>query len=68
VAVPELTPVTVPVDPMVATVVVLLLQVPYGVASVNVVVNPAHTTAVPFTVPGVTLTVMVAVAVHAPFA
>lgn len=48
VAVPEETPVIIPVpDPAVATDVLLLLHDPPVVASVSLVVNPAQTIAVP---------------------
>ena len=47
-AVPATPPVTTPVDdPIAAIVVLLLLQVPVVVASVNVVVRPEHTDNVP---------------------
>ena len=44
VAVPAVTPVTMPVPAfMVAIAVLLLLQLPDGVASFNLIVRPAHT-------------------------
>ena len=70
VAVPADTPVTVPVLPTVATVVVVLLQAPPVVASLNPVVDPAQTVAVPVIVPadgnGLTVTTLVAAAVPQP--
>ena len=51
VAVPPVTPSTRPVDPTVATDGVPLLQLPPAVASVSVVLAPAHNTPVPETVP-----------------
>ena len=41
------TPVTIPVLPTVATAVLLLLHVPHSDVLLNVVVEPAHTLAVP---------------------
>ena len=58
-------PVTIPDDePTVAIPVALLLQVPPAGASVNVVVNPAHTTSVPAMVPGNALTVTTVVMIQ----
>ncbi len=58
VAVPAETPVTMPErDPTLATVVALLVQVPPGMASPNVIVCPTHTPEGPLMGPGVTLTV-----------
>ena len=56
-------------DPTVATVLSLLLQVPPGAASVNVMVAPAHTVVVaavmlPAVVDGLTVTVVVTVVVQ----
>ena len=45
--VPATAPLTMPDVPIVATVVLLLLHTPPVVASLNVVVEPAHTVAVP---------------------
>ena len=60
--VPPVTPVTTPVDELtVATAVVPLLQVPPLVASLSVVVAPAHATAVPVIANGNGLTVIVLV-------
>ena len=55
-------PVTTPVELIVATEVVLLLQVPPAAASPKLVVDPAHTTKVPVIVVGTGLTVMGVVA------
>ena len=44
---PALIPVTLPVASMVALDTSLLLQLPFGVASANVVVDPAQTLVVP---------------------
>ena len=68
VAVPALMPVTTPVAGLTeATALLLLLQLPPAVASLNVVVAPLHTVVVPViaatAVPVVTVTVVVAVAV-----
>lgn len=46
-ALPAETPVTIPVDPMVAIEVLVLVHVPPPVLFVSVVVDPAHTLAVP---------------------
>lgn len=46
-AVPAATPVTIPVDPTVATNELLLLHAPPVVVSVSVVLSPAQTLAVP---------------------
>jgi hypothetical protein len=70
VAVPAVTPVTVPVLPTVATPVAVLLHAPPVAASVKPVVEPAHTIAVPVMLPadgnGLTVTVVVAAAVPQP--
>ena len=70
VAVPAATPVTVPVLPTVVTVVAVLLHAPPVVASLNPVVDPAQTIAVPVIVPadgkGLTLTTLIAAAVPQP--
>ena len=70
VAVPADTPVTVPVVPTVATVVAVLLHAPPVVASLNPVVEPAQTVAVPVMVPadgnGLTVTTLVAAAIPQP--
>ena len=64
VEVPDVTPVTTPVPgTTVATVVVLLLQVPPP-ASLNVVVDPIHTNVVPEIDDGNALTVTVATAIQ----
>ena len=67
VAVPAVTPVTIPDMPIVATAVLLLLHVPPVVVLLNVVVAVAQTIAVPVMVPatgsGLTVTSIVAVAV-----
>jgi hypothetical protein len=65
VVVPALTPDTTPVeDPIVATDVLLLVQVPPPVALLNAVVPPTHTVVVPVIgVIGFTVIVLVAVAV-----
>lgn len=51
-------PVTIPVEPTVATDGVPLLHVPPAVASFNVVVKPTHTLAVPVIASGVVFTVI----------
>ena len=51
VAVPPLTPVTMPVLPTVAMAVLVLLQVPPGAMSDKVVLLPAHTVGIPVMVP-----------------
>ena len=70
VAVPAEMPFTMPdVKPTVATLVLALLQVPEGVTSVNVVVEPIHTGAVPPLIAAgaaVTVTVAVVDAEHPP--
>ena len=70
VAVPADTPVTMPVLPTVATVVAVLLHTPPVVASLNPVVAPAQTIAVPVIVPadgkGLTVTTLIAAAVPQP--
>lgn len=59
---PAATPVTTPLlVPTVASVTLLLVQVPVPVAFVNVVVNPTHTLAVPLMDAGNGLTVTAAV-------
>ena len=62
--VPDDTPVTMPVVPIVAIVVVLLAHVPLPVASLKVVVEPAHTLAVPAIADGTGLTVTILVALQ----
>ena len=65
VVVPADTPVTVPeAEPMVATAVLVLLQVPPEVASLNVVVKPTHTVEVPEIAAGKGLTVTLVTARH----
>ena len=64
VAVPALTLVIVPVVPIVATVVGLLLQVPPAVASLTVIVEPMQTDVPPLIAVGTGLTVTVVVTVH----
>ena len=65
VVVPAATPVAVPVaEPMFATVVVPLVQVPDEVASVNVVVPVPHTLSVPPIAAGFAFTVTGAVLLH----
>lgn len=55
---PAATPFTVPVnDPTVAIVVLLLLHVPPGVASLSVMLPPVPTVVVPVTGPGTGFTV-----------
>jgi hypothetical protein len=61
--VPAATPVTTPdAEPMVATLVVPLVQVPPDVALVNVLVLPTHTDSEPLIAPGNALTVTILVA------
>ena len=63
--VPADTPVTTPlVMPIVAMPVALLLQVPGALASVSVVVSPAHTSSVPVITAGNGFTVTIAVMIH----
>ena len=64
--VPPITPVTIPVVPIVATDGTLLLQVPptTGFIAASAVVLPAHTLAVPVIGPGPALTVIVVVVVR----
>jgi len=57
-------PVTILVEPIVAIVVLLLLQVPPTVASASVVVKPGHTVVVPVIAAGNAFTVNVVVALH----
>jgi hypothetical protein len=65
--VPVVTPLTMPDDePTVATVVLLLIQVPPAVASVTVIVEPAHTLVGPLIAAGAGLTVTTAVARQLP--
>lgn len=60
VAVPELTPVAMPVDePILAIAVLLLLHVPPAVASLSVVLNPTHRLLLPVMAAGDVLTVSV---------
>ena len=70
IAVPDDTPITVPVLPTVATVVTVLLQAPPVVASLNPVVEPAQTVAAPVMAPadgnGFTVIIDVAAAVPQP--
>ena len=70
VVVPDDTPVTLPDASTVATVVTVLLHAPPVAASLNPVVAPAQTVAVPVIVPadgnGLTLTIAVASAVPQP--
>ena len=54
--------VTVPSVPTVATMVVVLLHIPPPVASVNAVVKPSHTVAVPVIIAGCVFTVTTVVA------
>lgn len=60
-AVPAETPVTIPVEPTVATDVLPLLHVPPLVASLRVVTSPAQTTIVPVIDEGAGLTVILCV-------
>ena len=53
VVVPADTPVTKPVEVIVATVVILLLQVPPKVASLSVIVEPLHRFELPLMAAGV---------------
>ena len=62
---PEAAPLTIPVEePMVAIAVAPLVQVPLLVASLKVVVRPAHTAAVPAIADGTGLTVTTLVAIQ----
>jgi hypothetical protein len=62
---PVAIPVTTPdVDPMLATAVLLLFQVPPGVASLSVLVLPMHRAVVPVIGRGFGFTVAVAVTIH----
>ena len=62
---PADTPVTTPVvEPTVANPVLLLLQVPPPVISLNIVVEPVQTLAVPVMAAGNGLTVMIAVVIQ----
>lgn len=64
-AVPAIPPVTTPVVALIeAIVVLLLLQVPVPVASVNVVVKPEHTDNIPEMLTGDGLTVTTAEIIH----
>ena len=64
---PADTPVNVPlVEPIVATAMLPLVHVPPKGVALNVVVDPAHTTAVPVIGPGVVFTVTSFVAKHPP--
>ena len=56
---PAATPVTTPVEPIVARPVLLLLHVPPAVTSFNVVVAPAHNVIVPVIAAGKGLTVTI---------
>lgn len=63
--VPPDTPVTTPVAGLTVAIIVLaLLQVPPGVGSLKVVVNPAQTTGMPVIGRGVGLTVTVVIALQ----
>jgi hypothetical protein len=64
IAVPAATPVTTPVELMVATPVLLLLHVPPGVISDKLVVRPTQTLSVPVIAAGFGLTVMITVAIQ----
>jgi hypothetical protein len=64
--VPELTPVTIPVLPIVATPVLALVQVPPDGEELNVVVAPVHTLIVPVIAVGCVLTVTTAAAKQPP--
>ena len=67
VAVPPVIPVRIPVvAPIVPTAVLLLLQVPPVLASLRVVVLPAHIGVVPIMAPGVGFTVIVVVVLQPP--
>lgn len=68
IAVPAATPITVPVEPTVATAVLLLLHVPPDTEFVNVVKLPAQNDSGPVGViaAGAALTVTVAVERHVP--
>ena len=61
--VPGVRPTTKPTELTVATAVLLLLQVPPGVASESVVDNPAQTCGIPVigSMPGITVTTVVAI-------
>ena len=59
VAVPAVTPVTLPDPSTVAFAVLLLLQVPPAVASLRLVTKPTHTAALPFIAVGIGLIVTV---------
>jgi hypothetical protein len=61
---PEETPVTTPPDDTVATPVLLLLHVPPVVASLNVVVEPIHSVAVPVIADTGAVILTMVVAVH----
>ena len=63
IVVPAAMPLTIPVDPMVAMVIALLLQLPPP-PSLRAVVSPVQTWVVPAIVPGVEFTVIVLVVVH----
>jgi len=62
--VPDVTPVTIPVEPTVANAVLLLAQVPPPVASVSPIVDPTHTVAGPEIFAGNAFTVTVRVAIQ----
>ena len=65
VAVPAVTPVTTPVDALIAAIVpLLLLHTPDGVASLSAVVRPAHTLVTPVIASGNGFTVTAVVAIH----
>ena len=63
-AVPAVIPVTTPVDEMVAADRLPLIHVTPGVASVSVIIDPAHTLPAPVIAAGVAFTVTVAVTVQ----
>ena len=65
-AVPGDTPFMIPVVPMVATDILLLLHVPPAVASASVMVWPAHTTVGPAMGSGVGFTATTVVALQPP--
>ena len=64
-AVPELIPVTMPLPmPTIATVVLLLVQVPKAMASLKVIEEPSHTDERPVITAGAGVTVITIVVVH----
>ena len=67
IVVPAATPVTIAFsDPTVAAALLLLLHTPPAIASLSVVVKPAHTVAVPVTDAGSASIVTVVVVAHPP--